>query len=272
MGYYAADMSGDNSVSHALEYYLADNALSILAGELGHKTDAKLFRQRALGYKHYYSKESGTLRPIMMDGKFLSPFNPEDGYDFTNAPGFHEGSAWNYTFYAPHDVLGMAKLMGGQRKFCDKLQMVFDKGLYDPANEPDIAYPYLFSYFKGDEWRTQKTVSELLAKYYTARPDGIPGNDDTGTMSAWAIFSMMGLYPDNPGDPSYTLTTPVFDKVTLHLDPKFYPQGDITIETDRTSPSQLYIKSMTLGGKKLNGYRISHKQLVEGKTLRMSLK
>lgn len=272
MGYYAADMSGDNSVSHALEYYLADNALSILAGELGHKADAKLFRQRALGYKRYYSKESGTLRPITMDGKFLSPFNPEDGYDFTNAPGFHEGSAWNYTFYAPHDVLGMAKLMGGQRKFCDKLQMVFDKGLYDPANEPDIAYAYLFSYFKGDEWRTQKTVSELLAKYYTARPDGIPGNDDTGTMSAWAIFSMMGLYPDNPGDPSYTLTTPVFDKVTLHLDPKFYPQGDITIETDRTSPSQLYIKSMTLGGKKLNGYRITHKQLIDGKTLRMSLK
>lgn len=272
MGYYAADMSGDNSVSHALEYYLADNALSILADELGHKADAKLFRQRALGYKHYYSKESGTLRPITMDGKFLSPFNPEDGYDFTNAPGFHEGSAWNYTFYAPHDVLGMAKLMGGQRKFCDKLQMVFDKGLYDPANEPDIAYAYLFSYFKGDEWRTQKTVNDLLAKYYTARPDGIPGNDDTGTMSAWAIFSMMGLYPDNPGDPSYTLTTPVFDKVTLHLDPKFYPQGDITIETDRTSPSQLYIKSMTLGGKKLNGYRITHKQLIDGKTLRMSLK
>lgn len=272
MGYYAADMSGDNSVSHALEYYLADNALSILADELGHKADAKLFRQRSLGYKRYYSKESGTLRPITMDGKFLTPFNPEDGYDFTNAPGFHEGSAWNYTFYAPHDVLGMAKLMGGQRKFCDKLQMVFDKGLYDPANEPDIAYAYLFSYFKGDEWRTQKTVSELLAKYYTARPDGIPGNEDTGTMSAWAIFSMMGLYPDNPGDPSYTLTTPVFDKVTLHLDPKFYPQGDITIETDRTSPSQLYIKSMTLGGKKLNGYRITHKQLIDGKTLRMSLK
>lgn len=272
MGYYAADMSGDNSVSHALEYYLADNALSILADELGHKADAKLFRQRALGYKHYYSKESGTLRPITMDGKFLSPFNPEDGYDFTNAPGFHEGSAWNYTFYAPHDVPGMAKLMGGQRKFCDKLQMVFDKGLYDPANEPDIAYAYLFSYFKGDEWRTQKTVNDLLTKYYTARPDGIPGNDDTGTMSAWAIFSMMGLYPDNPGDPSYTLTTPVFDKVTLHLDPKFYPQGDITIETDRTSPSQLYIKSMTLGGKKLNGYRITHKQLIDGKTLRMSLR
>ena len=272
LGYYAADMSGDNSVSHALEYYLADNALSILAKELGHNSDAKLFRQRALGYKHYYSKESGTLRPIQKDGSFLTPFNPEAGANFENCPGFHEGSAWNYTFYAPHDVTGMAKMMGGQRKFVDKLQMLFDKGLYDPANEPDIAYPYLFSYFKGDEWRTQKTVTELLKKYYTTRPDGIPGNEDTGTMSAWAIFSMIGLYPDNPGDPSYTLTTPVFDKVTLHLDPKFYPNGDITIETDRTSPSQQYIKSITIGGKKLNGFRIAHRQLMEGKTLKMQLK
>ena len=98
--------------------------------------------------------------------------------------------------------------MGGQKKFIDKLQMVFDKGYYDPANEPDIAYPYLFSYFKGEEWRTQKTVRELLAKYFTPKPDGIPGNDDAGTMSAWAVFSMMGFYPDCPGVPEYTLTDP----------------------------------------------------------------
>lgn len=272
IGVYAADQSGDNSVSHALEYYVADNALSMLAQSLGKTADAKLFRQRSLGYRHYYSKESGTLRPIQKDGKFLSPFNPEDGADFSNAPGFHEGSAWNYTFYVPHDIAGLAKLMGGRKKFVDKLQMVFDKNLYDPANEPDIAYPYLFSYFKGEEWRTQQTVSRLLQKYYKAQPDGIPGNDDCGTMSAWALFSMMGLYPDSPGSPYYTLTTPVFSKVTLHLDPRYYPDGDIVITTDRTSPSQLYIDSMTLGGKRLNGYRVSHKQLVEGRILDMRLK
>ena len=272
MGVYAADQSGDNSVSHALEYYVADNALSMLAQSLGKTADAKLFRQRSLGYRHYYSKESGTLRPIQKDGKFLSPFNPEDGADFSNAPGFHEGSAWNYTFYVPHDIAGLAKLMGGRKQFVDKLQMVFDKNLYDPANEPDIAYPYLFSYFKGEEWRTQQTVSRLLQKYYKAQPDGIPGNDDCGTMSAWALFSMMGLYPDCPGSPYYTLTTPVFSKVTLHLDPRYYPDGDIVITTDRTSPLQLYIGSMTLGGKRLNGYRVSHKQLVEGRILDMRLK
>ena len=270
--YFAADMSGDNSVSHALEYYVADNALSLFAEALGHKDAAKKYRQQSLGYRHYYSKEAGTLRPINKDGSFLTPFNPEDGANFSNCPGFHEGSAWNYTFYVPHDVKGLASLMGGQKKFVEKLQSVFDRGLYDPANEPDIAYPYLFSYFKGDEWRTQKEVANALEKYYTDKPDGIPGNDDCGTMSAWAIFSMMGLYPDCPGSPYYTITTPVFDKVTLHLDKKYYPEGDITITTDRTSPSQLYIKQMTLGGKALNTYRVSHKALTEGRVLKMQLK
>ncbi len=270
--YFAADMSGDNSVSHALEYYVADNALSNLAAAMGKKADAKLYRQRSLGYRHYYSKEAGTLRPINKDGKFLSPFNPEDGANFSNCPGFHEGSAWNYTFYVPHDVKGLAKLMGGDKAFVNKLQKVFDNDLYDPANEPDIAYPYLFSRFSGEEWRTQKEVTRLLEKYYKDTPDGIPGNDDCGTMSAWAIFSMIGMYPDCPGEPYYTLTTPVFDKVTLHLDKKYYPEGDIVIEANRSNASQNLIGSMQLGGKKLNSYRISHKELTKGRHLVFNLK
>lgn len=269
LGYFAQDFSGDNSVSHALEYYIADYALGNLASALGHKAEAKRFYKQSLGYKHYYSKESGTFCPITTDGKFLSPFNPDDGADFSNAPGFHEGSAWNYTFYVPHDVLGLAKLMGGKQKFINKLQMVFDKNLYDPANEPDIAYPYLFSYFKGEEWRTQKEVTRLLNKYYTDKPSGIPGNDDTGTMSAWAVFSMMGIYPDCPGSPYYTVTSPVFDKVTLHLDSRYYPDGDITITADRSNATGKYIKSVSLGGKKLNSFRISHKDLIKNKNLIM---
>ncbi len=272
LGFYAADESGDNSVSHALEYYMADYALSNLSKALGHTADAKKYYRRALGYKHYYSKETGTLRPIRKDGTFLSPFDPAAGADFSNAPGFHEGSAWNYTFYVPFDVMGLAKLMGGSKKFVNKLQMVFDKGLYDPANEPDIAYPYLFNYFKGEEWRTQKEVSRLLAKHFTDKPDGIPGNDDCGTMSTWAIFSMIGLYPDCPGQPYYSLTTPVFDKVTLHLDKKYYPNGDLTIETRRTAPGQQLIKSMTLGGRKLSQYRVSHDDLLRGGKLVFEVK
>ncbi len=227
LGYFAQDFSGDNSVSHALEYYVADNALALLSDKLAQEAKngaqkaeyqkyAKEFRKRSKGWRHYYSKESGTLRPLNSNGTFLSPFNPKDGADFSNTPGFHEGSAWNYTFYVPHDIEGLAKAMGGDKAFVAKLQKVFDEGLYDPANEPDIAYPFLFSRFKGEEHRTAQTVAALLKKYYTTRPDGIPGNDDTGVMSAWAVFSMIGMYPDCPGEPQYTLFSPVFDSVEIN--------------------------------------------------------
>ena len=231
LGFYAGDNSGDNSVSHALEYYIADYALSLLAADLGHTSDSRLFLERSLGYKAYYSRQSGTLRPLQTDGSFLAPFDPADGADFSNAPGFHEGSAWNYTFYVPHDIRGLASLMGGSRKFVSKLQMVFDKGLYDPANEPDIAYPYLFSYFKGEEWRTQKEVRKILQEVYSTEPAGIPGNDDCGTMSAWAVFSMMGFYPDCPGPPYYTLTTPSFSRIEISLDPSLCAGQDRLVIT-----------------------------------------
>lgn len=270
-GYVPLREQFDNSVSHALEYYIADWNLSNFAKALGKKEDAKLFYERSMGYKHYYDKEFGTLRPIMPDGTFYAPFDPKQGENFEPSPGFHEGNAWNYTFYVPHDVKGLAKLMGGQKKFVDRLQMVFDKNYYDPANEPDIAYPYLFSYFKGEAWRTQKLVRELLKKGYHNAPNGVPGNEDTGTMSTWAIFSMMGFYPACPGDLDFVLTSPTFDKVTIQLDPKFYPKGKLVIESNHQSPDDIYIKSVTAGGKKLNGYTISHSDLVNAGTLKFDL-
>ena len=249
-------------MSHALEYYVADAALARLADSLGHREDAQTFRQRSLGYRHYYCPEYGTLRPINKDGSFLTPFDPRAGENFSTAPGFHEGSAWNYTFYVPHDVEGLVKLMGGRKRFVEKLQMVFDEGLYDPANEPDIAYAYLFSRFPGEAWRTQRETRRLLDKYFTVRPDGIPGNDDTGTMSAWAVFTMLGFYPDCPGEPAYTLTAPTFDRAEIDT-----PQGVLVIERQ----GQGYIRRMTLGGKPLTGYRIGHDALLRGGKLTFEL-
>lgn len=220
VGYFEGDLSGDNSVSHALEYCAADYAIACLADSLGQKARAKEFLKRAQSYRRYYCKEYGTLRPLTAEGDFLSDFNPATGKHFENIPGFHEGSAWSYTFAATHDIKALVKLMGGKKRFIDSLQAVFDNSHYDAANEPDIAYPYLFSRFKGEEWRTQKEVKRLIDTYYTNSPGGIPGNDDTGTMSAWAVFSMMGLYPDCPAEPFYTLTTPTFDKVRITT-----PQG-----------------------------------------------
>ncbi|MBQ8502548.1 MAG: GH92 family glycosyl hydrolase [Bacteroides sp.] len=286
LGYVPLRGEYDNSVSHALEYYIADYALSLLARQLSDKAkaegdrelpkkyeaDARLFYNRSLGYKHYYCKEYGSFRPKLPDGTFYSPFNPRQGENFEPNPGFHEGSAWNYTFYVPHDVKGLARLMGGKKAFVDKLQYVFDEGLYDPANEPDIAYPHLFSYFKGEEWRTQKELHRLLAKHFRNAPDGLPGNEDTGTMSAYALFNMMGFYPDCPGHPSYTLTSPVFDEVTIRLDANVWGRDELRIVTERPSADAIYIRGMELGGKKLSDYRITHRELMESGTLKFYLK
>lgn len=262
LGYVALRGQFDNSVSHALEYYVADNALSLFADALGKKEDARRFRTQSLKYKNYFSKEYGTFRPKLPNGAFLTPFNPKLGENFEPNPGFHEGSAYNYSFFVPHDIAGLTKLMGGRQKFVRALQAIFDEGHYDPTNEPNIAYPYLFSYFRGEEWRTQKIVTELLRKYFTTLPSGIPGNDDTGTMSCWALMSMMGIYPDVPGVPEYTLTAPAFDRITIKLDPKYHGRDQLVIEGKPAQDNQ-YIKEIHLGGKKLKSHRITHKELME---------
>lgn len=252
----------DNSVSHALEYYVADAALARFAKALGKDADEKEFSRRAKGYRHYYCPQYGTFRPRTPNGSFLTPFDPSLGANFEPNHGFHEGNAWNYTFFVPHDVLGLAKLMGGQQKFVARLQSVFDKGYYDPANEPDIAYPYLFSYFKGEEWRTQKLTRHWLKRAFRNAPDGIPGNDDTGTMSAWAVFAMIGLYPDNPSEPAYTITAPVFEKITLHLDTEVHGCDSLVITSPRASTSDR-IRRVYVGGKLYSAYRISHAELLK---------
>ena len=273
LGYVPLTEKFDNSVSHALEYYIADWNLSQLAKALGKDADARLFYQRSLGYKHYYSKEYGTFRPILPDGTFLTPFDPLQGANFEPNPGFHEGNAWNYTFAVPHDIPGLIKLMGGEKKFVNKLQSVFDNGYFDVTNEPDMNYPHYFSKIKGEEWRTQKLVREILDNHFKNEPGGLPGNEDTGTMSGWAVFNMMGFYPECPGKPDYTLTTPVFDKITINLDSKFYKSDPIVIKTIKPQDAKAnYIKEVIVDGQKLSGYRITHEQLVGAKEINYILK
>ncbi len=129
-------------------------------------------------------------------------------------------------------------------------------------DEPDIAYPYIFNRFKGEEWRTQKTVAELLARHFTTKPDGIPGNDDAGTMSAWAVFSMMGLYPDTPGEPYYSLTAPAFEEVEIDT-----PQGTLKIARE----GEGYIKRIKLNDKPYAKFRVGHDELIDAGTLLFEL-
>lgn len=265
VGLFAQDMSGDNSVSHALEYYVADNALAAFAREMGDEAFAEELEERAGGWRNYYSAADGAFRPLDADGEFIEPFDPQAGANFSNTVGFHEGSSWNYTFFVPHDVEGLIRIMGGKQCFVASLQNVFENGYYDPTNEPDIAYPYLFSRVRGYEYLTQEYVARLLDENYTTEPDGLPGNDDTGTMSAWAVFSMMGLYPDCPGEPYYTITTPRFERVEIDTN-----RGTIVIATEGEGD---YIRSngIELGGRRINRFRISHDELMNAKELNLKL-
>lgn len=265
--YLPTDLSGDNSVSHTLEYCQADFAIAQLAKALHQQELASEFEARSKNYRHYFNKDIGALCPRTSEGDFLTHFDASVGKHFENVPGFHEGSAYAYTFSATHDVEGLVQLMGGKRNYINSLQEVFDAGHYDPANEPDIAYPYIFSRFKGEEWRTQKIVKHLLDSCYHNAPNGLPGNDDAGTLSAWALFSMMGIYPDTPGVPTFTLTTPQFPCIRIDT-----PHGDITIRTNRDPQEAPFIKEVKLNQRSLKSLRITHQELLQGGELSFTLK
>ncbi|MGW9685018.1 GH92 family glycosyl hydrolase [Flagellimonas sp. 2504JD1-5] len=264
-GYLTTKTTNSGSVSTTQEYNISDFAIAQLAKALNKKDGYKRFSKRSISYRNLFDKEFNLLRPKNDDGSWLTPYNPETGANFVKNLGFIEGNAWQYTFMVSHDIKGLIKLMGGPKPFAYKLQEVFDKKQFDMANEPDIAYPYLFNYVKGEEWRTQKTVSELLSTYFKNAPDGLPGNDDTGTMSAWAVFSMMGIYPVSPADPMYALTIPTFDKITIHLNPKYYPNKSIQITKDGDDEM---LSNMVLDGKKINIPFISHQKLTNAGRLR----
>lgn len=269
-GYLTTKTTGSGSVSMTQEYNISDYAISQLAKALGKREDFKRFKKRSISYRKLFDVEFNLLRPKNDDGSWLSPYNPETGANFVKNVGFIEGNAWQYTFMVTHDITGLMKLMGGAKPFSRRLQDVFEKNQFDMANEPDIAYPYLFNYVKGEEWRTQQKVSELLENYFKNTPDGLPGNDDTGTMSAWAVFSMMGIYPVSPSNPIYALTNPKFDKITIHLDKAYYGKEKLIISS-KTLREKARIKNILVNNKKHNDYFITHKDLINSDTIEFIL-
>ena len=161
--------------------------------------------------------------------------------------------------------------MGGNKSFTNQLQKVFDTNQFDMANEPDIAYPFLFNYVKNEEWRTQKLVRELASTYFQNKPAGLPGNDDTGTMSAWLVYAMMGIYPASIGDNVYQITSPVFDAVEIALDSKYYSGKTLKISTKNNSKDNIYIQAIKLNGKTLNRYWVTHEELVNGAVIELEM-
>jgi len=255
------------SVSTALEYAIADWNLAQMAKALDKEVDYQTFYGRSMLYKNNFDPSQKFMRGKWKDGRWA-----DLDLDHRHTPAFTEGNTWSYTFMVPHDIPGLMKLMGGARPFTQKLNQCFDEGHFDVTNEPDIAYPYLFNYVEGAEWRTQQRVRHLVDTAFHTGPDGIPGNDDCGTLSTWLVYSMMGFYPDCPGKMDYQLTSPVFDKVEITLHPDYYPGEKFTIVARNNAKDHVRIQRVRLNGKPVAKYQISHEAITHGATLIYDLK
>ncbi|MEE3244946.1 MAG: GH92 family glycosyl hydrolase, partial [Bacteroidota bacterium] len=260
-GYVSVDSDVAGPVSTTQEYNIADFSIAQLAQALGKKEDANRFTKRALSYKKLFNKTSGFLQPKMSDGTWYEPFDPLAGANFTENPGFIEGNAWQYLFMQPYDIKGMIKMMGGAKKFEAKLDALFAEDQFDMANEPDIAYPFLYNYLPGKSYKTREKVADLIDTYFTNKPAGLPGNEDTGTMSAWLIYAMMGFYPMTPGEATYTLSAPQFNKVTIHLNSDFYANDTLVIQNVSENPSKVSA-GFSINGKSIKKQAITHKEWV----------
>lgn len=260
LGYVPQECDPTQSVSMTLEYAYNDWCLARMAQILGKEDDYNDFLQRSGNYVNHWNPAEDFMQPRSGNGEWVQPFDPE------NESGFCEADSWKYTWFVPHDQQGLMELMGGPEPYIRKLDAFFDGGHYDASNEPDFHAPYLYVY-AGAAHKTQKKVRELLDEAFTARPDGLPGNDDAGATSAWYAFSAMGLYPVCPGDPTYILTSPVFDKVVLNLHPEHHKGEAFIIEARNNTGENRYIQSATLNSDKLDRAWILHDEIVQGGTL-----
>lgn len=280
-GYIPNDAKGPDwvwgSVATTLEYAVADFAAAQFARAIGKTNKADELARRSLFYRNLYDRETGFLRARLADGSFIEPFDPlsrhgewPDSKSPIGGPGYVEGNAWHYTFFVPHDIPGYAETAGPE-KFAAKLEECFAARHYDPSNEPDIAYAYAFNRLPGHEPRASHWVREIINTYYGEGPGGLPGNDDCGTLSAWLVFSMLGLYPDVPGLPEYSLVAPHFPEAVLHLQNPPYSGETVTIRRTGSDDPLPKIDSITWNGRKLDRPFLSHADLVAGGTLTFSL-
>ncbi len=211
-------------VSQTLEYAYNDWCVAQMAKKLGKMDDYKNLLLRSYNYSNLFDLEKNFVCGKFADDTFTNEFNAS-----TLMPYLTEGTPEQYSFFAPHDAEGLIEIMGGKNQFQQKLiELVKHNGLW-PGNEPSQQIPYLFN--AVENWgETQKVVKDIVVTQYGMSPEGLSRNDNAGQMSAWYVFSSIGFYPTCPGSNSYQLSAPIFDKVTLKLDKKYYHGKRFTIE------------------------------------------
>lgn len=258
-------LSETRSGSRTMEYAYNDFAIAAVAHALGYREDAKRFAERSRGWQKLWNPALKCIHPRYADGSWLENYDCSYNYPDNTAAWwdhpFYEGNGWQYSTYAPGDTATLIRLTGGPAGFVAWLDAFFDGGHYDQGNEPDILAPYLYIE-AGRPDRTAERVRAILARHYRPAHNGLPGNDDAGTMSAWYVWSAIGLYP-LAGQTTYFIGSPIFDSAAIRLE----NGKTFTVVAHNTSDANLYAQTATLNGRPWNKATLDHQDIMNGGTL-----
>ena len=266
------------ATAKTLEYAYDDFCAAVLARRIGRHAEADAFAKSAMNYTNVFDAKTGFVRGRKADGSWNEPFSPvEWGGPFT------EGNSWHWTWSVFQDVPGLVRLMGGDEAFGRKLDAVFytppdvkvgtyggmihemtemvalNMGQYAHGNQPIQHMIYLYNCI-GQPWKTQSRVRQVMGNLYQSTPDGMCGDEDTGQMSSWYVFSALGFYPMCPGTTEYLIGSPLFDRATMKL-----PNGKhFVVTAERNGPQRPYIRGAKLNGQSLNKTFLTHEQIATG--------
>ena len=289
-GYYPNDIVKSESVARLLECAYDDWCAGVMAARLGHAEDAAFFQKRAGNWRNVLDPETGFMRGRDSKGAWRTPFSPFAlGHDASRRNDFTEGNSWQWTWHVMQDPEGLIAALGGHDKALAKLLALFEQpektadsgfvldatgliGQYAHGNEPSHHVVYFFQFLgRGD--RTAELVREIFDKFYLAKPDGLCGNDDCGQMSAWHVFSAMGFYPFSPCGGEYVLGAPQVARVKLKVEngkcregngERGTGNGEFHVIARNLSKENKYVKSVTLNGKPVEGFKLRHADIVAG--------
>lgn len=273
------------ATAKSLEYAYDDFCAAQLAASIGRHQEAADFARSAMNYTNVFDPKIGFVRGRNSDGSWIEPFDPAEwGGPFT------EGSSWHWTWSVFHDVPGLVKLMGGEEAFGRRLDAVFytppdvkvgtyggmihemtemialDMGQYAHGNQPIQHMIYLYNYI-GQPAKTQARIRAVMNKLYQSTPDGFCGDEDTGQMSSWYVFSALGFYPVCPGTTEYVIGSPLFDRATITL-----PNRKKFVITARMNgPQRPYIRGARLNGTDFTRNFLTHDQIVNGGELEFEM-
>ena len=280
LGYVSS--SYGESVNKTLDYAYGNYCIATVAKAADDVSSEKKMLESALNYRNLFDSETGFFRAKDKNGKMRKDFSDIDwGGDYT------EGSVWQNTFAVYHDLYGYAKLLGGRKAFLDKADQLFAKppvykvygynaeihemtemaeypefGQCALSNQPSFHLPYLFSCM-GDRDKTAYWVRKATKELFSATPDGFPGDEDTGSMAAWYIFSSLGFYPVCPGSAEYVFGSPSLGSAVIHLD----NGNDLVIKADGISDENIYASEISLNSSAVSNVYISHSEMKAGGTL-----